>query len=73
VQEVKRTEFIRRIRQEARRHGMDFELEREGAEHEMWRVAGIRVVLTRHVEVAPKTERRIKGDLESLFGKGWWR
>ena len=71
---MKRAEFIKKARREAKRHGLRFELVEERGSHEMWRAGRVRVFLPRHVaELSTGVERDVKVRLERVFGKDWWR
>jgi hypothetical protein len=48
-------------------------LERQGASHEIWRLAHVRVVVPRHREISGLTARRILKGMEPMLGKDWWR
>ena len=52
---------------------LPWELERQGANHEIWRCASTRVPIPRHAEIADRLARRIFAELEDDLGVQWWR
>lgn len=70
---MKRTSLIKEIRQAAKAAGVPFELERQGASHELWRCGTVRTAIPRHGEIGPKMAFEIRRQLEPALGKNWWR
>jgi len=70
---VKRRDLLRRIAKAAAEAGVEFELVREGGEHSVYQCGPARFTVPRHVEVNEITAHGILRNLESEFGKGWWR
>ena len=68
-----RHDLLRTIQRAANEAGLPWELERQGASHEIWRLAHVRVVVPRHREISGLTARRILKGLEPMLGKDWWR
>jgi mRNA interferase HicA len=65
--------MLRLIQRAANEAGLSWELERQGASHEIWRLADVRVIVPRHREISGLTARRILKELEPMLGKDWWR
>jgi mRNA interferase HicA len=70
---VKRRDLIRKITRAAKDTGIDFELQREGANHSVFRCGGQPVVIPRHNEINELTAKGIMTDLEGELGTGWWK
>ena len=73
MSDMKRVELLRRIARAARGRDMAWELEREGASHELWSLDGELVTIPRHREIDERTARGILRALELKLGKDWWR
>lgn len=56
---VKYRELIRRLRRIAAEQGHDLTFVREGSSHELWELAGERLVVPRHREINEMTARAI--------------
>jgi hypothetical protein len=69
---MKRTELIGKIRKEARKAKVEWELVRQGARHEIWRLGDLQVSIPRHREVNELTAQGILRDTEDELGEGWW-
>jgi hypothetical protein len=61
------------IARAARKADVEWELVRQGAEHELWSFDGERVTVPRHREINEVTTRGILRALEAKLGKDWWR
>ena len=48
---MKRIHLLRRIGRAARAKGLDWSLIRQGSEHEVWDLEGVRVIIPRHREI----------------------
>jgi hypothetical protein len=71
---MRRSALIRRLRREARVHGLSLVLVRQGSRHEIWRCGHVMIPIPRHREIDETTaEDGIYRRLEGLFGEGWWR
>lgn len=66
-------DIVKRIRREAKRQGMTFELDREGANHEVYSLDGLTIVIPRHREIGEGLTESIYHDCQAKLGKGWWR
>jgi hypothetical protein len=70
---MKRRDLLTTIARGARKHGVDWRLERQGSDHEIWRCGAIVIQVPRHRELHEATARRIFLGLEPVLGRGWWR
>jgi mRNA interferase HicA len=70
---VKRHELLRGIARAARTQGVVWQLDRQGASHEIWRCGGLAVTVPRHRELNDVTAAGICRKLETVLGKDWWR
>ena len=70
---MKRGQMLRRIARAARETGVVWELEQQGANHEIWRCGSIRVPVPRHGEIDDRLASTIFEELEAELGKEWWR
>lgn len=70
---MKRRDLIRKIGKVAKGAGVGFDLEREGANHSIYRCGGQPVVIPRHNEINELTAKGIMQDLEGELGAGWWK
>ena len=70
---MKREALLRQIGNAARDAGLPWELLRQGSDHEIWSLAGVRVVIPRHREVRELIADRIRKHLEERLGDRWWR
>jgi hypothetical protein len=70
---VKRRALIHRIRSEAVERGIRCGLDRQGSQHEIWEVGGLRFAVPRHRDISERTAEAIMRELESIFGESWWR
>jgi hypothetical protein len=70
---MKRDELLRRIATRAREQGVGWKLDRQGANHEIWRCGAVRVPIPRHVEIGNGVAQMVFEELETELGKDWWR
>jgi hypothetical protein len=70
---MKRDELLRRVAARARKQGVEWRLDRQGANHEIWRCGAVEVVVPRHREINEVTGIGICRSLEGALGEGWWR
>lgn len=63
---------MKRIRREAKQHGLDVE-ETEGGKHVKLYVGDRMIPIPRHTEITESTTRQIFKQCEPMFGKDWWR
>lgn len=69
---MKRSELVRKIRQEARRQSVAFK-QVEGARHDMIWLGSTKIPIPRHLEIGQRTTEDILHECEAELGKGWWR
>jgi hypothetical protein len=69
---VKRSELIRKIRQEARRQDVAWNSV-EGAKHDTFWLGSVKIPIPRHTEIGPRTTEDILHECEAELGKRWWR
>jgi hypothetical protein len=53
--------------------GLAWTLQRSGAEHDLFRLDGLGIVIPRHREIAEGTAEKILKDTEEKLGERWWR
>ncbi len=70
---MKRHELLRRIAKAARAKGVVWQLERQGAGHEIWRCGETPMPLPRHKEIGDRLAEAVFAGLEIELGKDWWR
>ena len=70
---TKSRDIVKRIAKEARTKGLTFDLEREGANHTVYRLDGVMIPIPRHREVNEMTTEGIYKECSEKLGKGWWR
>ena len=66
-------DIVKRIAEEAKRQGLDFVLDREGANHTIYVLDGVLIPIPRHREVNERTTEGIYRECQEKLGKGWWR
>lgn len=65
--------MLGRIRAEAARRGVRWELLRHGARHDVHVLGGVRIPVPRHAEISDRlAEANWKG-CEGVLGERWWR
>lgn len=70
---TKPRDIVKRIQREAKRQGLVFELEREGAKHTVYRLDGTTIPIPRHREIGEGLTEQIYRECQEKLGKGWWR
>jgi mRNA interferase HicA len=70
---VKRTTLIKKIQEAARAADVEWTMERQGKQHEIWRCGATKVSVPRHREINELTAHGICKDLDDELGKDWWR
>jgi len=70
---MKRVDLLRTIGAAARDAGLPWQMLRQGSDHEVWELDGLRVVIPRHREINERTAGKILRLLEDKLGQGWWR
>jgi len=66
---MRKRDLIVWLRAQARRSGKDFELKREGGNHEIWAFGSTLVKIPRHVEIKELTARRIMKEVSKELEK----
>jgi len=69
---VKRTAVLKKLKAEAKRRGLEFEIV-ELSNHTGVVVGGTRSTLGRHTEVDEVTVGKFFDQYAEVLGKGWWR
>ncbi|HEY2060683.1 MAG TPA: hypothetical protein VGH57_20105 [Amycolatopsis sp.] len=70
---MKRREVIKKIAARARKHGAEWSLAREGANHTVYTLNGVLVPIPRHTELGEVFTVDIFKECEGVLGKGWWK
>jgi hypothetical protein len=70
---MKRIDLLRAIAREAKRQGVIWTLVREGANHTIYLLGDIRIVIPRHAEIGERLARAIFVEAEAELGRRWWR
>ena len=70
---MKHRDLIGRIAAAARGADRTFKLLRQGREHEVWELGGVRVTIPRHREINQVTAMTIMRAFAAELGEGWWR
>jgi len=70
---VKRREIVRRIAAQAKAAGVTWEVQREGANHTVYRFGATTIPVPRHVEIGPGLSEDIFKQCEPELGERWWR
>ncbi len=66
-------DIVKRIRREAARKGLAFELDREGANHSVYRLDGLLIPIPRHRDIGERLTELIYRECQEKLGRGWWR
>ncbi|CAM4049924.1 hypothetical protein [Corynebacterium belfantii] len=70
---TKRVEIIKRIKRQAKRAGVNYQLS-EGGRHSIIRLGSSRPIpIPRHREIAENTTAAIYKQTEQQLGKDWWK
>ena len=69
---MKRYAVIKKLRNEARRQGLEFE-EIALTKHDAYRVGNTTRTLGRHREIDDLAARKFFDQFQTELGKGWWR
>lgn len=70
---TKPRDIVKRISREAKRQNVAFGLDREGANHSVYRIGATIIPVPRHRDVNEMTTEGIYKQCETELGKGWWR
>lgn len=65
--------IVRRIGRAAKRSGLDFHLDHEGANHSVYRLDGVMIPIPRHREIGERLTEQIYRECQGKLGRGWWR
>lgn len=69
---MRKRDLIRTIKDAAKDAGLDFELKRQGGNHEMWSLDGLTLPIPRHRDINEITAKGIMKDAANKLGKDWW-
>lgn len=70
---TQRREVIKRINKAARDADIEWDILREGANHTVYVLDGLRIPIPRHRDIAEGTTESIYKECEPKLGKDWWR
>jgi hypothetical protein len=70
---TQRREIIKRINKAARAAEVEWDVLREGANHTVYTLDGLRIPIPRHRDIAEGTTEAIYKECEPKLGKDWWR
>jgi hypothetical protein len=70
---MKRRIFLRDIARAAHISGLRWELERRGANHDVYSLDGLIIPIPRHNELDEYTAQKIFKECEPKLGSRWWR
>ncbi len=70
---MKRREILRRIAAQAKAAGVTWEVQREGANHTVYRLGTTMIPVPRHVEIGPGLSEDIFKQCEPGLGERWWK
>lgn len=70
---MKRRELLSKIAAEAARRGITWELARNGARHDVYRLGGKLIPVERHRELDNSYAEMIYRECGEVFGPRWWK
>jgi hypothetical protein len=71
---VKRDALLKRIGQEAKRQEIEWEIDREGANHTVYRLGRTtKIPVPRHTEIDERLAEEIFKECAADLGRRWWR
>ena len=70
---MKRRDVIGKITRAAKAQGVSWTIARQGANHEVWDLAGLMIPIARHSELGNRAAEMIWKECEARLGKDWWR
>jgi len=70
---VKRGEVIRRIKQAAKAKGVAWTLDRQGRNHEVYRLGRTMIPVPRHTELDDRFAEKVWKECEPELGERWWK
>jgi len=70
---MKKRDLLRKIEREAKSQNAAWELLRNGANHDVYTLNGVRIPIARHSEFSNRAAEMIWKECEEVLGEGWWR
>ena len=70
---MKRRELLKRIAAEAKRQNMNWALDRQGANHDVFSLDGLIIPVPRHNEIGEGLAVTIFKECSPKLGERWWR
>jgi hypothetical protein len=70
---VLKRDLLKRIADQAKVVGVDWELDRHGARHDVYKLGDSVIPVPRHSEIKQLTAQDIFKETETELGKGWWK
>jgi hypothetical protein len=70
---MKRRDVIKKIGDTAKRRGLSWELDRNGANHDVYTLDGLVIPIPRHREIGEQLAVALFKECESKLGRRWWR
>lgn len=70
---TKRRDVIKTIREAAKEAGLTWEIAREGANHTLYSLDGLKIPIARHNEIADRMAAIIYKECEPKLGQEWWK
>jgi hypothetical protein len=70
---MRRREIIKRITKAAKTQGFAFTLDREGANHSVYKLNDTIIPIPRHNEIGEGLAREIFKECSEVLGKEWWK
>ncbi len=70
---TKRAELTKKIAAAAKAKGLAWEIDREGANHTIYRLGNQKVTVARHKELGNRYAETVYKQCEGTLGEDWWR
>lgn len=70
---MKRRALIKKIEAEAKRQGIPWVLDYEGARHTIYKLGGKKIPVERHSEIDNLLAEKVFKECEEVLGLRWWR
>ncbi|AKU15731.1 type II toxin-antitoxin system HicA family toxin [Luteipulveratus mongoliensis] len=70
---TQRRALIKQISKAARAADLTWEVEREGGNHTVYSLDGVRIPIPRHTEIGEGLTAAIRKQAAEKLGEGWWR
>lgn len=70
---TKSRKVVQKIQDEAKRQGLSWGLDRQGGNHAIYSLDGVKIPIGRHKEIHDRLAEKIYRECEPKLGKGWWR